>query len=229
MKRKLSAILTMLIIAMFAISTADAGGGIKISGATFSLGSLIADGTLQGTGEEILTVVLTATGTCNNQQVTAVGAQVVPEDEETEPSRQFHVETNNPAGCSNDTEGQGGFVFWTKASIAVFSGALDINTCNFLAFCDGGLKITSSSNTTDNTLLVQQDYNCTTNQDAHTVSCTPVKGKGSNNNNGGTAICHATGNKKNPYVLLTVNANGLKGHSKHTGDIIPAPEEGCPN
>lgn len=205
MKRKLSTILTVLVIAMFAISTADAGGGLKISGAQFSLGSLIAQGFLTGAGEETFTVVLTATGTCNNEPVSAMGSAPAVEDEETE-STPFIVETNNPGDCSNKTEDQNSFVFWKTASIAVYSG---------------------------DTLLLTQGYNCTTTFDPNggTVSCTPVKGKGSGsgNGNGTTAICHATGSKKNPYVLLTVNANGLKGHSKHAGDIIPAPEEGCPN
>lgn len=41
-------------------------------------------------------------------------------------------------------------------------------------------------------------------------------------------ICHATGSEKNPYSRITVNANGLNGHDKHAGDIIPAPAGGCP-
>ncbi len=41
-------------------------------------------------------------------------------------------------------------------------------------------------------------------------------------------ICHATGSAKNPYVLITIDINGLNGHSKHPGDIIPAPPGGCP-
>jgi hypothetical protein len=41
-------------------------------------------------------------------------------------------------------------------------------------------------------------------------------------------ICHATGSKNNPYVLITVSINGLNGHGKHPGDIIPAPAGGCP-
>jgi hypothetical protein len=41
-------------------------------------------------------------------------------------------------------------------------------------------------------------------------------------------ICHATGSVKNPYVLITVDINGLNGHNQHTGDIIPAPAAGCP-
>lgn len=41
-------------------------------------------------------------------------------------------------------------------------------------------------------------------------------------------ICHATGSDKNPYNLITVSVNGLNGHDKHSGDIIPAPAGGCP-
>jgi len=41
-------------------------------------------------------------------------------------------------------------------------------------------------------------------------------------------ICHATGSKTNPYNEITVSVNGLNGHDKHEGDIIPAPEGGCP-
>ena len=46
--------------------------------------------------------------------------------------------------------------------------------------------------------------------------------------NGKITICHATGSSKNPYVLITIDVNGLSGHNKHAGDIIPAPAEGCP-
>lgn len=42
-------------------------------------------------------------------------------------------------------------------------------------------------------------------------------------------ICHATGSKKNRYVEITISVNGLNGHNKHSGDIIPAPAGGCPN
>jgi hypothetical protein len=42
-------------------------------------------------------------------------------------------------------------------------------------------------------------------------------------------ICHATGSATNPYNLITVSVNGLNGHGSHTGDIIPAPEGGCPS
>ena len=48
------------------------------------------------------------------------------------------------------------------------------------------------------------------------------------NNLGKLTICHATGSAANPYNEITIDFNGLSGHSNHAGDIIPAPKEGCP-
>ena len=45
---------------------------------------------------------------------------------------------------------------------------------------------------------------------------------------GKVTICHATGSETNPYNEITVSVNGLNGHDKHEGDIIPVPEGGCP-
>ncbi len=45
---------------------------------------------------------------------------------------------------------------------------------------------------------------------------------------GKITICHATGSKTHPYSEITVSVNGLNGHDKHEGDIIPAPAGGCP-
>jgi len=45
---------------------------------------------------------------------------------------------------------------------------------------------------------------------------------------GKIAICHATGSATNPYNKITVSTNGLSGHSRHEGDLIPVPEAGCP-
>jgi hypothetical protein len=45
---------------------------------------------------------------------------------------------------------------------------------------------------------------------------------------GKITICHATSSDKNPYNEITVSVNGLNGHGKHAGDIIPAPAGGCP-
>lgn len=41
-------------------------------------------------------------------------------------------------------------------------------------------------------------------------------------------ICHATNSKKNTYTQITISVNGLSGHNKHVGDIIPMPTGGCP-
>ena len=42
-------------------------------------------------------------------------------------------------------------------------------------------------------------------------------------------ICHKTGSAKNPYVEITVSYDSITdGHGTHEGDIIPAPESGCP-
>ena len=57
---------------------------------------------------------------------------------------------------------------------------------------------------------------------------TPIVAAPQGNNDGKITICHATGSSKNPYVMITVSVNGLNGHGKHTGDIIPAPAGGCP-
>jgi hypothetical protein len=45
---------------------------------------------------------------------------------------------------------------------------------------------------------------------------------------GKITICHATSSEKNPYNQITISVNGLNGHDKHEGDIIPMPQEGCP-
>ena len=46
---------------------------------------------------------------------------------------------------------------------------------------------------------------------------------------GKITICHVTGSKTNVYNEITVSVNGLNGHGKHAGDIIPAPAGGCPD
>jgi hypothetical protein len=45
---------------------------------------------------------------------------------------------------------------------------------------------------------------------------------------GKIVICHVTGSEANPYNEISVSVNGLNGHGKHEGDIIPVPEGGCP-
>jgi len=45
---------------------------------------------------------------------------------------------------------------------------------------------------------------------------------------GKITICHVTGSETNPYREIRVSVNGLNGHADHEGDLIPAPETGCP-
>lgn len=46
---------------------------------------------------------------------------------------------------------------------------------------------------------------------------------------GKVTICHATSSGTNPYNEITIDRNGLNGHGDHEGDIIPAPDSGCPD
>ena len=60
-----------------------------------------------------------------------------------------------------------------------------------------------------------------------------VKDKGKSNdlepNTEKVTLCHKTGSAKNPYVEITISKNGAaNGHTKHEGDLIPAPAGGCP-
>jgi hypothetical protein len=50
----------------------------------------------------------------------------------------------------------------------------------------------------------------------------------SSSSNDKVTLCHATGSSTNPFVEITVSANGLAGHGGHSDDIIPAPSGGCP-
>jgi predicted small lipoprotein YifL len=58
--------------------------------------------------------------------------------------------------------------------------------------------------------------------------------KGQAKEKGGNAdkitICHRTGSAKNPYVEIRIADAATKdGHGGHPGDLIPAPEGGCPD
>ncbi len=49
------------------------------------------------------------------------------------------------------------------------------------------------------------------------------------NQKGKITLCHATGSATTPFVEITVSDNGASnGHTKHPGDMIPAPADGCP-
>ena len=49
----------------------------------------------------------------------------------------------------------------------------------------------------------------------------------SGTNKSKVTICHKTGSTSNPYQKITVSSNAVDAHQKH-GDIIPAPQHGCP-
>lgn len=46
-------------------------------------------------------------------------------------------------------------------------------------------------------------------------------------NDGKLTICHATGSTNNPFNEITIDFNGLRGHTDHSDDLIPVPENGC--
>jgi hypothetical protein len=61
------------------------------------------------------------------------------------------------------------------------------------------------------------------------MAAAPALAQSEGDRSGGKiTICHRTGSETNPYVTITVDRNGLNGHGGHEGDIIPAPEGGCP-
>jgi hypothetical protein len=61
-----------------------------------------------------------------------------------------------------------------------------------------------------------------------TLTVTPTPASTQGNVNQKITICHATGSSKHPYVMITIDINGLNGHKNHPHDIIPAPAGGCP-
>jgi hypothetical protein len=172
MNKKLLSLASGIAIAILVFSTAYAGG-IKISGTSFSLGSLIANGTISGIGNTDVTMVLDASGIpaiiCTNNgsnqvpgqsypKVTAEGTQVLPGNDPLRKNGKslFGVETNPPApltwdqaGCPNSNwTAEITFVYWTNATISVYD-------------------------TATMALLLQQNYVCTTTLTS--VSCTLVQ------------------------------------------------------
>ena len=171
MKKKMLSFLSIFLMMAVLASPVSAGPGIKLSGVSFRLGSLIADGTLTGLGNTDMTVVIDASGTplisCINQggsivpgqsapRVSASGSQFLDGDSPVRKNGKspFGVETEDPefipwnaAGCPNaNWIGHIDFIFWTDATISVY----DANT---------------------QVLQLQRDYKCTTTLTS--VSCTP--------------------------------------------------------
>ena len=174
MKRKIYSLLAVLLITTMTTSTVAAGGNVKLSGIQFSLSSLVATGFASGLGNTDVTVVLEAAGipvvTCTNQggtqspgqnpvSISASGAQYLIHETYTKNGRSpFNVETEDPQvaltaqqlGCANNNwTATIDFVFWTEATLSVYS-------------------------TATNALLAQQNYTCVTTRFPAAVSCTPV-------------------------------------------------------
>lgn len=171
MNKRLFSALAVLLIATLMTSTVYAGGAVKLSGVSFSLGSLIAKGYASGLGSTDVTVVLDASGipaiTCTNYGGNDVPGQSYPKVSATgqqtllgnDPIRKngkapFFTETNDPttiawdaAGCPNSNwTAHIDFIFWTNATISIYS-------------------------TSTGTLLQKQNYTCTTTRNPASVSC----------------------------------------------------------
>jgi hypothetical protein len=171
MKKKLYLLLSVFLMVIMMTTPVSAGGAVKLSGVSFRLGSLIADGTLSGLGNTDVSVVIDARGipaiTCINfggnqvpgqsyPKVAASGHQLLDGDSSVRKNGKspFGVETVDPesipwdeAGCPNQNwTGHIDFIFWTDATISVY-------------------------NASTQALLLQRDYACTTT--LTTVSCTP--------------------------------------------------------
>ena len=174
MNKKFFSLLAVLLVSALITSTASAGGAVKLFGATFSLGSLIATGTFTGLGgyNQGVIVELVAGGfpvvTCTNPngnqapgqnslELSTNGEQLVgPQDITRKGTAPMNVTaepgpiTGTQGGCPNDNwTAQIDFVFWTNAAISV-------------------------RDTATGALLLQQVYNCTTPRDPDSVSCTAV-------------------------------------------------------
>lgn len=171
MKNKFFSLLSVLLIVILLATPVSAGGAVKLSSVTFSLGSLIANGTLSGLGKADVSVVIDASGTpvitCINPgqnsvpgqsspKVSASGSQSLDGDSSVRKNGKspFGVETVDPeylpwdqAGCPNSGwVGHIDFILWTDASISVFDAVTQA-------------------------LLLKQNYSCTTTFTS--VTCTP--------------------------------------------------------
>lgn len=175
MNKRLFSVLAMLLIASMVISPVSAGAAVKLSGISFSLGSLIADGYASGLGNTDVTVVLDASGnaaiTCTNYggndvpgqsypKVSAAGIDVLPGNDPIRKNGKspFATETVDPetvawdvAGCPNSNwTGHIDFIFWTAAKISVYS-------------------------TSTGVLLTSKSYTCETTRYPASVTCTEIK------------------------------------------------------
>lgn len=173
MKKRALILLSVLLTATLLVYPVSAGRGIGFS-ATFSLGSLIAQGTATGVGQTDVTFVLDAIGpadiTCINGGSNSVPGQSAPKLSAT--GRQnvlgsdprikngktpFRTETDDPetvtwdvGGCPNPNwMGHVDFIYWTNATVSIYA-------------------------TATGALLTKQDFVCKTTRFPASVSCTPV-------------------------------------------------------
>lgn len=172
MNKRIFGLASGILIAILVFSNALAGGGVRLSGTTFSLGSLISHGYVSGIGNTDVTLVLNASGipaiTCTNgggnqvpgqssPKVSASGSVLLPGNSPLRKNGKapYGVETQPPApltwdqaGCPNSNwAAQITFIYWTNATISVYDSST-------LA------------------LLLKQNYVCTTTLTS--VSCTPT-------------------------------------------------------
>ena len=171
MKNKINSILIVLLLLTLLASPVSAGPGIGLSSVMFSLGSLKAEGVLSRLGSTDVDVVLDAIGipviTCTNNgsndvpgqsapKVTASGKKSLLGDSTIRKNGKspFDVETEpvyiswDAAGCPNaNWSARVDFVLWTEAIIRVKDAA-------------------------QGTVLLEQKYNCKTEQFPPSVSCT---------------------------------------------------------
>ena len=171
MKKQFYVLLSVFLMFAVIATPVSAGGAVKLSRVAFSLGSLIANGTLTGLGRDDVSVVIDASGipaiTCTNfgenevpgqsyPKVSASGNQFLDGDSPVRKNGKspFGVETVDPetlpwdvAGCPNSNwTGHIDFIFWTDASISVYDASTEA-------------------------LLLRRDYSCTTTLTS--VTCTP--------------------------------------------------------
>lgn len=147
MNKRVLALASAILVAVVVFSNAFAGS-IRLSSPTFSLGSLIAKGTVSGIGNTDVTMVLDASGipaiVCTNGGGNDVPGQSTPKVSAegtqnllgNDPLRKngkspYGVETNPPppltwdqAGCPNSNwTAEITFVYWTNATISVYDTA----------------------------------------------------------------------------------------------------------
>jgi hypothetical protein len=117
---------------------------------------------------------------------------------------------------------------------------LTLAACNSLATAGqvNAGKITichATGSTTSAYTEITVDFNELTTHADHKNDLVPAPVGGcppvvkTDGNTGKLTICHATGSATNPYDQITIDFNGLRGHSQHQGDVIPAPDSGCPD